>query len=599
MLEHVGFLRKRLRRETFPVEQRLTFDPWPIPQREPSRAVRVGVILDDFSQMAFGPEWRQVALKRDSWRERLTEGLDLLFVESAWRGNGGDWRGHLQGVEAPSAELRELVEAFRADGVPTVFWNKEDPPHFNGYLATAALFDRVYTTDVECVRRYVEQLGHDRVGVLPFAAQAAIHNPVRTHGGGPTRDVAFAGTYYAHKYPERREQMDALLGGAIDVEGAMKHGLEIFSRVQGLGRNYVFPEPYVWRVMGSLDYPRMLTAYREYKAFLSVNSVVDSPSMCARRIFEIAACGTPVVTTPSAAVGEFFPADEVFVATDRAHAGHLLRAIVRSSELRDRAVHRAQRRIWREHTYASRAQRVLYDVGLSDTAERPRASVTALVSVGHPERLQRVLSTLGGQRDVVLQAILLTRGFEVAEHDLRMQAKDLGVADLVVLSAEHDTPRATCRRRLIQAADGDAVATIDDSDLYGPHYLRDQLDALVYSAADVVGKQAHYAHIEAWDATILRFADKEHQFTDFVLWQTIVARREVARTVPSSALRHREGTGFLQKVVKADGAIYSADRFGFIQVQRGAARAEGVSDAELLAGGEVQWYGRGDAHVFV
>ena len=46
----------------------------------------------------------------------------------------------------------------------------------------------------------------------------------------------------------------------------------------------------------------MLTAYKGYKVFLNVNSVVDSPSMCARRIFEINAAGTPVVTTPSAAV---------------------------------------------------------------------------------------------------------------------------------------------------------------------------------------------------------------------------------------------------------------------------------------------------------
>ncbi|MEK8227731.1 glycosyltransferase [Oerskovia sp. M15] len=34
---------------------------------------------------------------------------------------------------------------------------------------------------------------------------------------------------------------------------------------------------------------------------------MDSPSMCARRVFEITACGTPVVTTPSRAIGEFFP----------------------------------------------------------------------------------------------------------------------------------------------------------------------------------------------------------------------------------------------------------------------------------------------------
>ena len=67
-------------------------------------------------------------------------------------------------------------------------------------------------------------------------------------------------------------------------------------------------------MVGSLNYAQMLTAYRAYKVFLNVNSVVESPSMCARRIFEISASGTPVVSAPSAAIGQFFEADEVPVA---------------------------------------------------------------------------------------------------------------------------------------------------------------------------------------------------------------------------------------------------------------------------------------------
>src|SRR5690625_728750 len=94
----------------------------------------------------------------------------------------------------------------------------------------------------------------------------------------------------------------------------------------------------------------------------------SSPSMCARRIFEITASGTPVVSAPSPAIGEFFSADEVPQVTSREDAAHVVRALVRSRELRDRTVHRAQRRIWHEHTYAHRARQVLEAVGLADRA---------------------------------------------------------------------------------------------------------------------------------------------------------------------------------------------------------------------------------------
>src|SRR5690625_7683303 len=82
--------------------------------------------------------------------------------------------------------------------------------------------------------------------------------------------------------------------------------LEIFSRFLGDDERYQFPGELADRVVGSLPYDRMLTAYKAYKVFLNVNSVVTSPSMCARRIFEITASGTPVGSAPSPAIGEFF-----------------------------------------------------------------------------------------------------------------------------------------------------------------------------------------------------------------------------------------------------------------------------------------------------
>ena len=56
--------------------------------------------------------------------------------------------------------------------------------------------------------------------------------------------------YFAHKYPERREQMDLLLGAAEAVSGRMEHGLEIFSRFLGDDERYQFPGSLADRVVG-------------------------------------------------------------------------------------------------------------------------------------------------------------------------------------------------------------------------------------------------------------------------------------------------------------------------------------------------------------
>lgn len=577
---------------------RVSFAPWPLDARPPARpGLRVGVVLDDFSRLALRYEWDQVELQPSSWRAELSaEPVDLLFVESAWAGNGGGWRYHLTGPSAPRPALVELVGWCRERGIPTVFWNKEDPAHFDDFLATARLFDHVFTTDVRRVDAYRERLEHDRVGVLPFAAQPAIHNPVRSGAGHQTRDVAFAGMYFAHRHPERREQMDVVLGGALDASERMAGGLEIFSRQLGGDERYQFPEPYRSRVVGSLGYPEMLSAYRAYKVFLNVNTVVDSPSMCARRIFEITASGTPVVSGPSAAVGAFFPATQVSQVGTRGDAAAAIRALVRSPELRDRTVHLAQRAIWSQHTYGHRVDTVLAAVGLP--APTPARTVSAVVSTNRPGRLEQVLATIGRQAAVAPQLVLVAHGFALDRADVLARAHDAGIRDTVLLEAGADVPLGECLNLGVRAASGDVVAKVDDDDLYGGHYLVDQLHALAYSGADVVGKQAHYLHLESLDATVLRFAEREHRFTDLVMGPTIVARRDLALEVPFPAVPRGEDTGFLRATVEAGGTVYSADRFNFVQVRR----ADGghtwqATDSDVLASATVHHFGFSNDHV--
>src|SRR5699024_7981643 len=177
------------------------FPPMPIPRCSPVFAdVRVGVILDEFSEQSLGFEWTTIPLSRAVWPNQLDE-LDFVLVESAWNGNDGDWKYKLTGTSGPSAEIIALLAECRRRGLPTVFWNKEDPPHFDDFLPLAKLVDVVFTSDSRLIPDYQSVVGHDEVAALPFAAQPAIHNPTRPVKNFAARDIAFAGMYFAHKYP--------------------------------------------------------------------------------------------------------------------------------------------------------------------------------------------------------------------------------------------------------------------------------------------------------------------------------------------------------------------------------------------------------------
>lgn len=570
------------------------FPAAPDPDRTPKfKDFSVGVILDEFSAQSFGYEWTTVPLNRHGWRAQL-DALDFVFIESAWNGNHGDWKFKLTGTSGPSTEIAELLSECKRRGISTVFWNKEDPPHFHDFLPLAKLCDVIFTSDVRMVSEYQRELGHDRIAPLAFAAQPAIHSPARPANDFAARDIAFAGMYFTHKFPERREQMDLLLGAAENVSPRMEHGLEIFSRFLGDDERYQFPGKLAERVVGSLPYKNLLTAYKRYKVFLNVNSVVDSPSMCARRIFEITAAGTPVVTTPSAATEAFFSLDELPQPTSVDDAERVLRAFVRSKELRDRTVHLAQRRIWREHTYSHRAMTVMDTLGLDYTNPMP-ASISAVVSTNRPENLNNILLTHAAQTHNDRELVIVLHGFDPPA-DLTSQANSLGIDDLTIVRASSEDTLGTCLNRGIAAASGTVVAKMDDDDIYGANYLSDQLAALRYSNADLVGKQAHYLHLRGRNIVMCRFPEREHRYTDLVMGPTLMAQRDTFRHFTFSNRTLGEDTD-LQRRLVADGArIYSADRFNFVQVRGDHAHTWNVEDDLLLANSDVHSFGYSPAH---
>lgn len=579
----------------------LSFSPAVLPNPDQPRFdLRAAVILDEFSSMCFEFEWNSVAVTPLDWLSQIThDPVDILFVESAWAGNSGAWKYHLTGTGGPSVELQKLVSWCRSQGIPTVFWNKEDPPHYEDFLETARLFDAVFTSDATKCEDYMSHLGHNNVYVLPFAAQPAVHNPIRPRDGWHSRDVAFAGMYFRHKFPERRDQMEFLLGGAITASQGMDFGLEIFSRMLGADERYQFPEPFADRVVGQLAYNEMLTAYKAYKVFLNVNSVTLSPSMCARRIFEISASGTPVVSAPSVAIREFFPAEEVFVATDAEEAHATVRALVRNSSLGERAVHLAQRRVWNAHTYSHRVDTVLSKVGLAAKFSGMETEVSCMVATNRPGQLKHIFEQFSQQLYVQKQLVLLTHGFSPDAASIKILAVDHGVENLVHLSRDESESLGVCLNAVVASADGTVVTKMDDDDLYGQHYLSDLIHARSFSGADVVGKSAHYMHLQNSGILIRRFRNNEHRFVSHVMGPTITAARDLFTELPFADLKRGEDTDFLARVRASGGKIYAADRYNFVQVRGAHDHTWKLSDMDAVSTGEVEVYGEFSGHVFL
>jgi hypothetical protein len=254
-------------------------------------------------------------------------------------------------------------------------------------------------------------------------------------------------------------------------------------------------------------------------------------------------------------------------------------------------VHKAQRRIWAGHTYAHRAEVIVAEV--LPGRERPPIlpTVSAMVSTFRPHQLEHVFASVGTQRGVDLELVLLTHGFEVTEEVLSQLAKRHGVKKYKFLTASQELTLGECLNLCVSASTGEVLSKFDDDDFYGPDYLLDMLNSLDFSQAAVVGKQAHYMHFLANEATILRSGHKEHRFSRLVAGPTITAARSVFESHPFEARSRGEDTRFLESVAQSGGAIYSTDRFNYCQMRRGSGHTWDVADEELLASGPIKSFG--------
>lgn len=539
--------------------RRVAFPPLQIPMPKATDLPVVAAIFDTFSECCFRYEAALVLLTPDDWREEMDRSKPaFLLVESAWIGNNGAWHRLIaDNWKLAHNPLRDLLDYCRGHNIPSVFWNKEDPPHFDTFIDAAKGFDVVLTTDADCVPKYKAICGHDCVHAMPFAAQPKLHNP-RREAEWPRHRVAFAGSWVSRR--ERTESLRYLL------DPALAFGLHIFDR--NLSRKDLgtrasalrFPDSYHSAIKGSLDYPQMLTAYRCYDVLLNTNSVADSPTMFSRRVFESLACGTPVVSTESIGMRELL-GDHVRVARTADEASSHLRALFDDEEARAREGHLAYRHVHEHHTYRHRMDDIRRWAGLPARSETtPRVSVLTVTS--RETGAIRAIEEFAKQSYPEKELLMILRGTPVHLDGIPQLTRRL--AHVRVLNVEGAATLADCMNRGVEAASGDYIASMDDNCIYGERYIADMMLSANFADAEILGKGTYFLYSKDSDTLTLKSVRPEHQPTDFVIGSTLVARRDLLKRFPFGDQSEEPKSAFVSQTSRAGCRIYSVDRFNHV-----------------------------------
>lgn len=428
------------------------------------RATRVAAIMDEFTVHSFAPECDLLELSLGNYLQELEDfEPSLIFLESAWRGKDDEWGNKVAQTAAP---VREIIAWANSRQVPVVLWNKEDPVHYSTFLNTAKLVDHVFTTDIDCVQKYKSDLGHDQVHFLPFACQPYLHNPLELYRRHP--GLCFAGAYY-RRYPERTRDLESFMARVPEFKP-----IEIFDRNFGkTDEQYAFPKNYRDYIVGTLASSEIDLAYKGYEFSINLNSVKESQSMFARRVYELLASNTTVVSNYSRGLELMF--GDIPVISDSGSAVvEELRSTGDGYEGRKRRL-AGLRKVMSEHTYTHRLAYILDVTGIhSSSSMVPAVDVFGLVA--READVHAIRKSAARQIGVDVHLRLFTSNYGMIERfpDVSSitELEGMSIADAV--------------------SEGSCVSIMHASDYYGPSYLLDMALAGRYSSASVVGKASYF-----------------------------------------------------------------------------------------------------------
>ncbi|MDH0687613.1 CgeB family protein [Stutzerimonas stutzeri] len=430
---------------------------WPV-EIDSGKLTILGV-MDEFTTQCFAPDINLIQPRPDNWYA-LAEKYkpDAIFIESAWKGNYGSWQFRVaQYANKPGGEFKELSEYAKQKEIPVIFWNKEDPVHHEKFMDAARLASHIFSTDANTRESYIKKTNNNNVYALPFAAQPQLHKPAAL--AGRIKRICFAGSWYGNRHAERGVAMAWLL------RAAKKYGLDIYDRNYGTGA-FPFPDEFSCSVSGSLPYRALCEKYRIYRVFLNVNSVTDSPTMFSRRIFELMACGTPVVSTYAKGIESYFDSDAVWLVKDEKEAEQALDQLLNDdNEWRRRSL-LGIREVFTKHTYRHRLAFAFEKAGIGSALVKDQF-LLLIARATNTDELNRIINFSETQLYSDFKVIVLAvSGF----------FDNSSVGNKVLIVPED----SEALNAFYSSSEVDAIGWINPAVAYDRYYLRDISNAMTY-----------------------------------------------------------------------------------------------------------------------
>lgn len=449
--------------------------------------LKVACIFDEFTTECYRDMCKLIHVKPNNWKKIMREQRpDILIVESAWCGIDNSWQEKILNLnKVIDEDLLSLIIWCKFNNIPTIFWNKEDPVSFDLFIGTAKYFDYIFTTDAESINKYKKILERDNIFLSMFAASPSKHNPIKVDEDYIDK-AFFAGAYYPH-FEQRNIDFEKLFNASKNTIG-----VDIYDRnFIYEGNLTTFPKVYHEHILGKINPTQINNVYKKYKVGLNVNTVKESSTMFARRIFELLACGTPVVSSYSNGINDIFKG--IVLATDDEESMKIeLENLSGNKVYYDYKKNQGIRDIFRNHTYEKRLTEILKKANIE--VKQDKKTVIAISFIENNEQLEYIINLYKKQTYSEKALVIVAKSLEDLSYDGEYDINDIEFIDKSIFMES--------KLKLIDIIKSEYVTYMNVENYYGKYYIEDFINATMYSDADYIGKKQYIKYINSQFETI-------------------------------------------------------------------------------------------------
>lgn len=430
----------------------------------------IGIIADEFLYNSFKDIAHFKYIERTNYKKYKNE-LDLLLIVTTWRGLYEEWRGlGNPKIHKHRNDLYKIIRYYKKQGTKIVFYSKEDPVNYHIFIDIAKECDYIFTTAIEVIDDYKRDCNNDNVFLLEFGVNPHYHNPIGIKNNRKLPEVLFTGSWY-EKYPHRQVDTRMIFDGVIKGNKDLK----IIDRNYNYQLiQYFFPNEYLRYVSPSIEHVYLQKFHKLFDWAINLNSIKDSKTMFANRVYELQALGNALLSNYSVGVNNKFPG--VFIIEDDNEVKDIFNSFTKEELYRHQV--NGIRRVMSTETTFHRIAQLLNDVNENDKLILPTYKVAVLVK----EKSKHIMDMFNNQTYQYKSLIL--------EKDFTEEKKK----------------------------EFDFVTFFDESYHYNVFYLEDMINGFKYTDSDYVTKDAYYFNGRFYSGEEFNYVNQMNDKHKTVFW---------------------------------------------------------------------------------